>query len=419
MCCICPPAIQAIFCLWVQSGFSQGTVAGALTFFPPDPPLYKFERLDKDGNTLPSESDEDGDKSNHQQEDEETANSNSNNNSNNNNNNNNNNNTNEEVITDGNYQAREGQTREKVKSPAQQLTDQAKAMRKRGKIRNTRDTRDATNGVTYKLVLDPRLQTPRFQNAGTVEAVKIPTGKRSDDNSSSNNNNSSKDRSHCAAIVYRVPSSNTETTSDGKKTMTIIYSHGNATDIGAMYPLQVILSNSLECNVVSYDYSGYGESGGVPMEANTYTDIAGVYEWTLENVCGGDESRIVLYGQSVGSGPCCHLAKQVDGLGGMVLHSPFMSGMRVLTPSRALACLDIYPNIDRVAKAKCPVMVIHGQLDEEVDVSHGVSMHKAVPNHLKRDPWWVPDRGHNDITEGPGKLVEYVGRLRMFLASLD
>eukprot|EP00536_Pseudo-nitzschia_multiseries_P018923 jgi/Psemu1/230750/e_gw1.3397.3.1 len=295
MCCICPPAIQAIFCLWVKSGFSQGTVAGALTFFPPDPPLYKFERLDKDGNPLPDE-----------------------------------------------------------------------------------------------------------DNEGYSDTA-------GDNNNNSNNNNHNNEQTTEASS----PSSG------GRKTMTIIYSHGNATDIGAMYPLQVILSNSLECNVVSYDYSGYGESGGVAMEANTYADIAGVYEWTLKNVCGGDESRIVLYGQSVGSGPCCHLAKQVDGLGGMVLHSPFMSGMRVLTPSRALACLDIYPNIDRVAKAKCPVMVIHGQLDEEVDVSHGFSMHKAVPNHLKRDPWWVPDRGHNDITEGPGKLAEYVGRIRAFLASLD
>eukprot|EP00536_Pseudo-nitzschia_multiseries_P014960 jgi/Psemu1/216413/e_gw1.795.30.1 len=295
MCCICPPAIQAIFCLWVKSGFSQGTVAGALTFFPPDPPLYKFERLDKDGNPLPDEDNE-----------------------------------------------------------------------------GYSDTAGDNN------------------------------------NSNSNNNHNNEQTTEASS-----PSSG------GRKTMTIIYSHGNATDIGAMYPLQVILSNSLECNVVSYDYSGYGESGGVAMEANTYADIAGVYEWTLKNVCGGDESRIVLYGQSVGSGPCCHLAKQVDGLGGMVLHSPFMSGMRVLTPSRALACLDIYPNIDRVAKAKCPVMVIHGQLDEEVDVSHGFSMHKAVPNHLKRDPWWVPDRGHNDITEGPGKLAEYVGRIRAFLASLD
>jgi fermentation-respiration switch protein FrsA (DUF1100 family) len=88
-------------------------------------------------------------------------------------------------------------------------------------------------------------------------------------------------------------------------------------------------------------------------------------------------------------------------------------------PSRALACLDIYPNIDRVRRAKCPVMVIHGRLDEEVDISHGVSMHNAVPDQWKRDPWWVPDRGHNDITEGPGKLAEYVGRLRNFFTCLD
>ena len=46
-------------------------------------------------------------------------------------------------------------------------------------------------------------------------------------------------------------------------------------------------------------------------------------------------------------------------------------------------------------------------------------MQQAVPDHMKRDPWWVPDRGHNDITEGPGKLAEYVGRLRNFMESLD
>ena len=98
----------------------------------------------------------------------------------------------------------------------------------------------------------------------------------------------------------------------------------------------------------------------------------------------------------------------------------FLSLIRILFfLNRALACLDIYPNIDRIRKVKCPVMIIHGRLDEEVDVAHGVAMHKAVPNHLKRDPWWVPDRGHNDITEGPGKLAEYIGRLRNFLSTLE
>lgn len=413
MCCCCPSAISALFCLWVQSGFSKGTVAGALTFFPPDPPLYQFERLDKDGNPLPDDdeeekkeddnADDEGDNDVQQAGSSESV----------------------EVVQDGNYHAKEGQTHEKVRSPAQQFTDQAKTQRKRGQIRNVRDAKDAVKKVTYKLVLDPRLQPPRFRSGGTVEAVKIPTGKAKASSSSSSSSSSKRSspskspKSHCAAIVCRVPSANSLTTSEGKKTMTMIYSHGNATDIGAMHPLQLILSNSLECNVVSYDYSGYGESGGVAMESNTYSDILGVYKWTLENVCNGDESRIVLYGQSVGSGPCCYLAKQIDGLGGMVLHSPFMSGMRVLTPSRALACLDIYPNINRVRKSKCPVMVIHGRLDEEVPITQGMGMYEATPDHLKRDPWWVPDRGHNDITEGPGKLAEYVGRLRTFLASLD
>mmetsp|Transcript_23163 Transcript_23163/g.50356 ORF Transcript_23163/g.50356 Transcript_23163/m.50356 type:complete len:279 (+) Transcript_23163:158-994(+) len=53
MCCCCPPAIEALFCLWVKSGCSKSAVAGALTFFPPDPPLYKFHRISKDGNELP------------------------------------------------------------------------------------------------------------------------------------------------------------------------------------------------------------------------------------------------------------------------------------------------------------------------------------------------------------------------------
>ena len=68
---------------------------------------------------------------------------------------------------------------------------------------------------------------------------------------------------------------------------------------------------------------------------------------------------------------------------------------------------------------KCPVMVIHGVLDEEVDISHGRAMHNAVSPELRRDPWWVPDRGHNDITEGPGKMAEYLRRLRTFITQLD
>lgn len=299
-CCCCPPAITALFCLWVQSGFSKGTVAGALTFFPPEPALYKFDRVDENGNPVPEDKDVDED-------DKKTE-------------------ENDLALNGGDDELAEqrqqeapapasggsGESKEKMKSPAQQLTDRAKELRQRAKKRNERDARDAKNNVKYRLVLDPRLPTPVF-DAGAVQCVKCP----------------SKKGVYVAAVIYKVPS-NLVT----ENTKTLIYSHGNATDVGAMFSLQAIIAHSLECNVVSYDYSGYGESGGVPMEANTYTDIAAVYDYTLKNIAQDDPSKIVLYGQSVGSGPCCHLAMRNHGVGGMILHSPFTSGMRVLTPSR-------------------------------------------------------------------------------------
>jgi acetyl esterase/lipase len=294
MCCCCPPAISALFCLWVQSGFSKGTVAGALTFFPPDPPLYKFERRDKNDNQIPD------DKESGEEEDKKTDQSSPTSNQ------------HDGELRDGTYHPNEGESREKMKSPAQQLTDRAKELRKQAKKRNTRDARDAKNDVKYKFILDPRISSPRFRG-GVVEATKIRT----------------KTGAYVAAVIYKIPAE-----AQNENTKTIIYSHGNATDVGAMYPLQSILSHSLECNVVSYDYSGYGESGGIPMESNTYKDIHAVFKYTVENICGGDASKVILYGQSVGSGPCCYLGCREKGMGGIVLHSPFMSGMRVLTPSR-------------------------------------------------------------------------------------
>jgi abhydrolase domain-containing protein 17 len=64
-------------------------------------------------------------------------------------------------------------------------------------------------------------------------------------------------------------------------------------------------------------------------------------------------------------------------------------------------------------------MVIHGRRDEEVHFHHGREMYEAIPEQYKREPWWVSDRGHNDITEGSSKLEEYIRKLRHFLSNLD
>jgi len=230
--------------------------------------------------------------------------------------------------------------------------------------------------------------------------------------------------------------------------LTMIFSHGNATDCGAMYAFYSTLATELKINVVAYDYTGYGASRGMtgaaaaaaasssssaaaaaaaaaagasippprPTEAQTYKDIEAVYEWCVSKVEGNlatdPGKQIILYGQSVGSGPSCFLASKRP-IAGLVLHSPIMSGIRVLTQSRLLACCDIFPNIDRITNVTAPVFVIHGEEDKEVNVAHGHGLHKAVPPQFRTEPWWVPNRGHNDVLLKNER--EFLTRMKNFL----
>ena len=85
------------------------------------------------------------------------------------------------------------------------------------------------------------------------------------------------------------------------------------------------LSKELRINVLGYDYSGYGRSTGTPSVSNAVADINACYQFLLQ-VKGRRPQDIVVYGQSVGSGPSCDLASAEKDLKGIVLHSPLMSG---------------------------------------------------------------------------------------------
>lgn len=78
-----------------------------------------------------------------------------------------------------------------------------------------------------------------------------------------------------------------------------------------------------------------------PSENNTYADIEAVYK-CLEESYGTKQEDIVLYGQSVGSGPTLDLAVRLPRLRAVVLHSPILSGLRVMYPVKRTYWFDIY-----------------------------------------------------------------------------
>lgn len=78
-----------------------------------------------------------------------------------------------------------------------------------------------------------------------------------------------------------------------------------------------------------------------PSEQSTYADIEAAYK-CLEESYGTKQEDIILYGQSVGSGPTLDLAARLPRLRAVVLHSPILSGLRVMYPLKRTYWFDIY-----------------------------------------------------------------------------
>ncbi|XP_031479360.1 uncharacterized protein LOC116250106 isoform X2 [Nymphaea colorata] len=184
--------------------------------------------------------------------------------------------------------------------------------------------------------------------------------------------------------------------------LTLLYSHGNAADLGQMYELFTELSVHLRVNLMGYDYSGYGQS----------SDIEAAYK-CLQDTYGAKEEDVILYGQSVGSGPTLDLATRLPRLRAVVLHSPIMSGLRVMYPVKRSYWFDIYKNIDKIPYVSCPVLIIHGTADEVVDCSHGKQLWELCKE--KYEPLWLKGGNHCNLEVYP----EYIRHLKKFILAVE
>ncbi|TYJ25632.1 hypothetical protein E1A91_A07G062800v1 [Gossypium mustelinum] len=204
--------------------------------------------------------------------------------------------------------------------------------------------KDEATGIS---VLDP------FPHRENVDVLRIPTRRGNE----------------IVAVYVRNPMA----------TSTLLYSHGNAADIGQMY-----------------DYSGYGQSSGKPSEQNTYADIEAAYK-CLEESYGAKQENIILYGQSVGSGPTVDLASRLPRLRAVVLHSPILSGLRVMYPVKRTYWFDIYK----------------GTNDDVVNCSHGKQLWELCQE--KYEPLWVKGGNHCDLELYP----EYIRHVKKFISTVE
>ncbi|XP_070497354.1 alpha/beta hydrolase domain-containing protein 17B-like [Chironomus tepperi] len=190
---------------------------------------------------------------------------------------------------------------------------------------------------------------------------------------------------------------------------TFLFSHGNAADLGMLTAFYCRLVHQLNINIFSYDYSGYGRSSGTASEKNLYSDIEAAWHVLLKRYDLKREN-VILYGQSIGTACACDLATKYE-TAGVILHSPLMSGIRLLFPVKRTWICDAFPIIDKVSKIKSPTLVIHGTHDEIINFSHGLQIYDQLQNAV--EPLWIKGAHHNDIEQ----YKAYFERLQNFMNS--
>jgi len=172
---------------------------------------------------------------------------------------------------------------------------------------------------------------------------------------------------------------------------TILYSHGNAEDLGDLEEVFVQFYTH-GFSVLAYDYSGYGTSTGTPSEPTAYANILTAYAY-LRDRQHLHPDQILVFGRSIGGGPSVELAAHHP-VGGLILESVFTSAFRVMTRIPIFP-VDTFDNLRKISSVSCPILIMHGQDDAVIPLWHGKAMyHRANSPKMS---FWVPSAHHDDV----------------------
>ena len=101
----------------------------------------------------------------------------------------------------------------------------------------------------------------------------------------------------------------------------ILFCHGTGGNIS--YNKKIIPLRKIGINILIFDYSGYGESSGIPSETQFYHDADSIMDLLLNNY-NYKTNDIIAYGESLGGPVACYIAQKYD-LPILILDSPLPS----------------------------------------------------------------------------------------------
>jgi pimeloyl-ACP methyl ester carboxylesterase len=176
----------------------------------------------------------------------------------------------------------------------------------------------------------------------------------------------------------------------------VVHFHGNAEQVGYLGFLADAWAER-GVSFVAVEYPGYpGTTGGPSEDGLIEASEAALKHLTTK--LGVDRARLVLEGQSVGTGVAVALAARGWGTKLMLL-SPYTSlpdvGAKAMPffPVRLLM-RDRFDSESRAGEVKVPTLIVHGTNDQVIPYELGERMSKAIVGARLVT---VEGVGHNDL----------------------
>ncbi len=160
------------------------------------------------------------------------------------------------------------------------------------------------------------------------------------------------------------------------------------------------------------EYRGYGGNPGSPSEEGLYADGRAALSWLAAE--GLSPERLVVYGQSIGTGVATQIAVEAHPRA-LVLEAPFTSIVDVARDRFfwlpvGLLIEDRFDSIAKIGQVHAPVLVLHGDADTVVPYRLGRELFEAAAEPKKFVTF--PGGGHSDLHRHGGirAVLEWLAR---------
>lgn len=189
-----------------------------------------------------------------------------------------------------------------------------------------------------------------------------------------------------------------------KATRTIVHFHGNAETVDA----NAFVAREMKkhgFSTVLVEYRGYGRSRGTsPNEEGLYLDAAAVLDALASRGVGPE--RVVLWGQSLGTGVAAEMASRGRG-SRLVLVAPFTSTVDMASRvvpffPASMVMVDRYDTLAKAPGITQPTLVVHGDIDDVIPFEQGERVSKALPHATLLK---VPEGRHDNLYKSTSVLT--------------